>query len=242
MPSGSGKPQSFKKLPIAEIRADEQAPETTVAAFGAAAQASLAAGPLPRHQPDPRGEVASRSKRSGLHDGGAGPSHAPERTELTVEGGPRVRIPFPPAESHVAQCWMATGGKRCCRWVWSGALVLARSVSLVGCRRGSNDDAGRSADPRARSACPRGVYPEGRQDRTNHNSIINEAALLEVTPCEGVSVAVKIHSPWISGRAPSRVAATSRRPRLGPCWPLQRAALAGSGAILLDDAVGLLQQ
>ena len=126
---------------------------------------------------------------------------------------------------------MTTGGKRCCRWVWSGALVLARSISLVGWRRGSNDDAGRSADPRARSACPRGVYREGRQDRTNHNSIINEAALLEVTPCEGVSVAAKIHSPWISGRAPSRVAATGRRPRLGPCGPLQRAALAGSGAI-----------
>jgi hypothetical protein len=35
-------------------------------------------------------------------------------------GGLRVRIPLPPAESHVAQCWMTTGGKRCRRWVWSG--------------------------------------------------------------------------------------------------------------------------
>ncbi len=83
---------------------------------------------------------------------------------------------------------------------------------------------------------------EGHQDRTNHNSIISEAALLEVTPCEGVSVAVKTHSRWISGRAPSRVAAT--RPA-----PAARTLLAAAAdrpckrwSYLFDDAVGQLQQ
>ena len=82
---------------------------------------------------------------------------------------------------------------------------------------------------------------EGHQDRTNHNSIINEAALLEVTPCEGVSVAVKIRSPWISDRTPSRVALLAGSRGLA----LLAAAAGRPGRLwryLFDDAVGPLQQ
>src|SRR6266481_8689081 len=51
---------------------------------------------------------------------------------------------------------------------------------------------------------PREYDAEGHQDRTKHNSIINEAALLEATPCDGVSLSVKTHFKRLIGEAIAR--------------------------------------
>src|SRR5271166_3036680 len=45
---------------------------------------------------------------------------------------------------------------------------------------------------------------DGHRDPSKHNSVVNEAALLEVTPCEGVSLAIKTHFKRLIGEAIAR--------------------------------------
>lgn len=45
---------------------------------------------------------------------------------------------------------------------------------------------------------------DGHRDVNKHNAVINEAALLEATPCDGVSLAIKTHFKRLIGEAVAR--------------------------------------
>jgi hypothetical protein len=45
---------------------------------------------------------------------------------------------------------------------------------------------------------------DGHRDPSKHNAVVNEAALLEATPCDGVSLAIKTHFKRLIGEAIAR--------------------------------------